>query len=266
LGIVTFSAPTAPTRTDSTPMPATTGRCACVAFTRDSDGTTDRATAGRTLAVLSLSILLLTAPGMSHGEKQPPSYAASSLGMGRVDVFAKGEGGYFCLRIPSLTAIGGGAVGGCHGVLLATAEARSGSSCSDYDQTALVFKRSLDGGATWGSLGVIYQEFNGTNNPVTIGNAAPVALGGGRVLMPFNRNNLDVLLTALMMQARPGPGRGKAWRENCQQTGSGSGLVRLDHWSFLPQGASSSQCIIPRLTTHQGHRSTRLQSTRTTVA
>lgn len=55
------------------------------------------------------------------------------------DVFGKGEGGYFCIKIPDLLHLRRS------GRLLAFGEARTGS-CSDYAATDLVTKRSDDGG------------------------------------------------------------------------------------------------------------------------
>jgi sialidase-1 len=101
-----------------------------------------------------------------------------------VDVFTRGEAGYFCIKIPSLTVMPSGA-------LFATGEGRL-DSCSDFTTTHLVYKRSLDGGKTWSALTTLYAEANGT----VIGNAAPVVLrDSGRVLVVFCRNNLDVLIT-----------------------------------------------------------------------
>lgn len=99
-----------------------------------------------------------------------------------VDVFTAGEGGYFCIKIPSLVRLPGG-------LLLAFGEART-DNCSDFTQTALVSKRSVDGGATWSALTVVHAEPG-----KVIGNAAPVVLPSGRVLLPFCRNNLQVLQT-----------------------------------------------------------------------
>ena len=55
-----------------------------------------------------------------------------------VDVFSKGESGYFCIKIPYLTSMPGGR-------LLALAEGRE-KSCSDYTRTDLVMKTSADDG------------------------------------------------------------------------------------------------------------------------
>src|SRR3989338_9491949 len=103
-----------------------------------------------------------------------------------VDVFSAGEGGYACIKIPSLVCTG-------NGTLIALGEARTGS-CSDFTQTSLVSKRSFDGGATWGALTVVFAE-----EGHVIGNAAPVvvpkgASGGEELVMPFCRDNREVFV------------------------------------------------------------------------
>jgi hypothetical protein len=52
-----------------------------------------------------------------------------------VNVFAMGEAGYYCIKIPSLLVTS-------NGTLLAFGEARK-STCSDYAWTDIVTKRSL---------------------------------------------------------------------------------------------------------------------------
>ena len=54
-------------------------------------------------------------------------FACAQL-QGEVDVFKKGEGGFFCIKIPALLAIPNSSM------LLAFAEARN-DSCSDYTRT-----------------------------------------------------------------------------------------------------------------------------------
>ena len=114
----------------------------------------------------------------------PPPTAAPG-----VPVFARGEGGYYCVKIPSLVAWGAGG----REVLLAFGEGRRGS-CADSAPTDLVLKRSQDGGRTWGALAVVAGD--GAN---TFGNAAPVVSrreGEPDVLVvPFCRNNREVLVT-----------------------------------------------------------------------
>ena len=80
-----------------------------------------------------------------------------------VDVFNRGENGYYCIKIPYLTSLPDGG-------LLAFAEGRR-KSCSDGAWTDLISKRSEDGGATWSELMVIHE---GDAAPTTIGNAAPM--------------------------------------------------------------------------------------------
>jgi len=104
-----------------------------------------------------------------------------------VDVFTSGDGLYFCYKIPSMMQTQ-------DGTLLAFAEGRN-PTCSDFASTDLVYKRSDDLGKTWSSLRVLYSNST-TEESNVIGNAAPVQIASsGRILVPFCRNNHDVLLT-----------------------------------------------------------------------
>lgn len=76
-------------------------------------------------------------------------------------IFANGENGYSCFRIPAIVMTGSG-------TLLAFAEGRK-HGCSDTGDIDLVLKRSLDDGKTWGPLQVVWND--GEN---TCGNPAPV--------------------------------------------------------------------------------------------
>ena len=69
---------------------------------------------------------------------------------GEVDVFSKGESGYYCIKIPDLLITSSG-------VYIAFGEGRM-NNCSDYTWTDLVYKRSFDGGNTWSSLSVLYSN------------------------------------------------------------------------------------------------------------
>jgi len=103
-----------------------------------------------------------------------------------VVVFSRGEAGYFCIKIPVLIST-------FNGTLIAIGEARNGS-CSDFTSTDLVYKRSVDNGATWSTLMVLFG--NSSAESTVIGNAAPVQDSvTGRILIPFCRNNLQVFLT-----------------------------------------------------------------------
>lgn len=76
-------------------------------------------------------------------------------------LFKSGTEGYKCFRIPAI-------VKSSKGTALAFAEGRR-SGCSDTGRIDLVLKRSMDGGATWGPLQVVWSD--GEN---TCGNPAPV--------------------------------------------------------------------------------------------
>ena len=104
-----------------------------------------------------------------------------------VTVFQRGEGGYYCIKIPVLIATS-------NDTLLAFGEGRR-ISCSDFTWTDLIYKRSFDKGATWSPLSVLYSNSSADVHNV-VGNAAPVVLAeSGRVLVPFCRNNGQVMLT-----------------------------------------------------------------------
>ena len=98
-------------------------------------------------------------------------------------VFEKGEGGYFCVRIPSLLTTS-------KGTLLAFGEARM-FTCDDNTQIDIAYKRSVDNGKTWSELKVLYRGNSSGINYNRGGNFAPVQLKyNQRILVPFCRNNL----------------------------------------------------------------------------
>jgi sialidase-1 len=114
--------------------------------------------------------------------------------LGSVVVFEKGEGGYYCHKIPYLTRTHNNA-------LLAFAEARGGAgreACDDFSGTDLVYKRSEDGGNTWSTLKVLYSNSSTDGSEVNIiGNAAPIVDSqNGRIVVPFCKNNEEVWLTS----------------------------------------------------------------------
>jgi sialidase-1 len=76
-------------------------------------------------------------------------------------VFARGEGGYFCFRIPAIARA-------TDGTLLAFAEGRI-ANCGDSGDIDLVLKRSDDRGRTWTPLEVVLD-----GNGHTRGNPVPV--------------------------------------------------------------------------------------------
>lgn len=119
----------------------------------------------------------------------PPLSPALSLSSTiNVTVFRRGEGGYYCIKIPSLVST-------ANGTLIAFGEGRM-FSCSDFTWTDLIYKRSVDGGKTWGPLQILYSNSSRDGVHTVIGNAAPVVLGTSqRILVPFCRNNLQVMKT-----------------------------------------------------------------------
>jgi len=108
----------------------------------------------------------------------------------RIDVFAHGEAGFLCIRLPSLI------IGRRPGVVLAIAEAARWGPCADDVWTDIVIKRSYDSGATWDALRIIYGNSTSPDKLTIIGNQAPVLDKlKGRHLMPFGRNNAEYWLT-----------------------------------------------------------------------
>jgi len=102
------------------------------------------------------------------------------------DVFVAGREGYHTFRIPALLVT-------AKGTLLAFCEGRK-TGRGDHGDLDLILKRSTDGGKTWGPIELIHEE--GGSEKITIGNPCPVVDGSnGRIWLPFNRNNDDVLMT-----------------------------------------------------------------------
>ncbi|MBI1375727.1 MAG: exo-alpha-sialidase [Phycisphaera sp.] len=103
-----------------------------------------------------------------------------------VDVFVGGEGGYHTYRIPALVVSN-------KGTLLAFIEGRK-TSGGDHGDIDMMLRRSTDGGKTWLAMQMVYEE--GDTKKVTIGNPCPVVdRDTGRIWLPFNRDNDDVLIT-----------------------------------------------------------------------
>ena len=91
-------------------------------------------------------------------------------------IYARGEKGYFCFRIPAIVKT-------TKGTVLAFAEGRR-FDCSDEREIDLVVKRSYDNGLTWSELSVIWHDPGNT-----CGNPAPVVdqnTGTIHLLMTWN--------------------------------------------------------------------------------
>jgi hypothetical protein len=87
--------------------------------------------------------------------------------------FSSQSEGYACAKIPVLLRT-------ANKTLIAFAEARK-ENCSDFAQTDLVYRRSMDDGQSWSRLQLLVApsgtEANGLcNNPLVVGNAAPVCM------------------------------------------------------------------------------------------
>jgi len=98
-------------------------------------------------------------------------------------VFRTGESNYTCYRIPALARMPTGEIA-------LYAEARK-DSCGDGGHIDLVYRISADNGTSWGPMRHLYGEST-PETPVTIGNPAPVVVGG-KVLLTFCRDNHQVL-------------------------------------------------------------------------
>lgn len=180
-----------------------------------------------------------------------------------VNVFTSGTEGYNKYRIPTI-------VKAANGDLLAFAEARDGGDTSDID---IVMKRSIDSGATWGSLQLVkdnedfgsFLPLGGLFTDITVGNQSPVVdlldpVHPGRIWMPFTLENDLVFVTY-------SDDHGATWSNHTQITST----VKDSSWGWyatgpvhgiqLERGAHAGRLIIPSdhradelgFTTHGAH-------------
>ncbi|HUT33155.1 MAG TPA: sialidase family protein [Planctomycetota bacterium] len=102
---------------------------------------------------------------------------ASTNGPEQADVFLSGQDGCHTYRIPALVV-------SKKGTLLAFCEGRR-KGRGDAGDIDIVLKRSTDGGKTWGTMQVVWDD--GAN---TIGNPCPVVdRDTGAIWLPVTRNN-----------------------------------------------------------------------------
>lgn len=125
------------------------------------------------LAICCVGLSSVLSPASAQGRVAASAMASAQPGTKTFNyVFKDGEDGYTCFRIPAIVTTTKGAV-------LAFAEGRK-NNCGDAGDIDLVVKRSMDGGKTWGTLEVVWND--STN---TCGNPAPVvdATTGAVVLL-----------------------------------------------------------------------------------
>ncbi len=136
--------------------------------------------------VIAVSIAQAMALAQHVSMSALASTAPSSRNNNMVDVFTAGDGGYYCYRIPSLLKLNDA------GAVALFAEARK-YSCDDHGYVDVVVKISLDSGATWGPMTLVWGESSTFGAKHTIGNPAPVLTKNGTVVLMFNRDNLRLL-------------------------------------------------------------------------
>ena len=159
--------------------------------------------------LVSIAIAALLALIPQHG-----AHAAEALPL--TDVFTAGSDGYHTYRIPALIV-------SPSGTLLLFCEGRK-TSRSDHGDVDLVLKRSTDGGQTWGSLQLVYEE--GGDRKITIGNPCPVVdRETGVVWLPFTRDNDDVFITSSTDD-------GETWSEPQNITSD----VKAEDWTWYATG------------------------------
>jgi len=133
------------------------------------------------LILLVVMVLLLSSLGC---EKKVEEFTISSLN--QEPLWVGGEDGYHTYRIPALLTTK-------QGSLLAFCEGRKNTR-QDHGDIDLLVKRSTDGGKTWSSHQIVYEE--GGTEAITIGNPSPVVdQDTGTIWLPFCRDNKEVLIT-----------------------------------------------------------------------
>jgi sialidase-1 len=118
------------------------------------------------------------------------SVPASPVALTQQVLFRKKTHGYGCFRIPAIVKTN-------KGTLLAFAEARK-KWCGDSGNIDLVVRRSTNGGATWGSLKVVWRGSGTHGNPAPVVDAAT---GRITVLTTYNSASSDFVRTPYMLQS-----------------------------------------------------------------
>lgn len=109
----------------------------------------------------------------------PAQRAAAPPDVLETNVFANGQDGYRCYRIPAIVRAPDGA-------LLAFAEGRR-TDCGDFGDVDLVLRTSGDGGKTWGPLRLVVDYGSAqAGNPAPVFDLTDPRFPGGRLFLVYN--------------------------------------------------------------------------------
>lgn len=159
--------------------------------------------------------------------------------VGGTVLFAAGDSGYACFRIPAIVSRDGKE-------LIAFCEGRK-EGCSDFGDVDIVMRRSEDGGETWSPLVVVVDW-----GELQAGNAAPVwdetdpMYPNGKLLLFYNTG------TASEWDVRSGNGRRQAWFVSSVDGGRSwtspqniTHFVHFDAWSAHPERDERTLAFTP---------------------
>lgn len=178
-----------------------------------------------TVAMVSCVGLALVA-GPVSGSAQPPARdSAKTFNY----VFRNGDDGYSCFRIPAMVTTSKGTV-------LAFAEGRK-NNCGDAGDIDLVLKRSADGGKTWSSLQVVWNDSSNTcGNPTPVVDATTGAVvllstwnrGADKEKLIKNRTGKDTRRVFVLLSMDDG----RTWSAPHEITGE----VKPGDWTWYATG------------------------------
>ncbi|MBX2817330.1 MAG: glycoside hydrolase [Saprospiraceae bacterium] len=150
----------------------------------------------------------------------------------KTPVFEAGQDGYACFRIPAI-------VQAKDGSLLAFAEGRK-QGCSDTGDIDLLLRRSQDGGRTWSSLQIVWDDEGNT-----CGNPAPVMdqnTGFIHLLSTWNHGEdreREIIEETSMDTRRVyhlfSEDNGQTWSQPREVTGS----TKMAYWTWYATGPGS---------------------------
>lgn len=182
-----------------------------------------------TVAVLGMTMAMTSTTG-AHAQPAPPAESDVTPQFDESVIFQREQDGYFCFRIPAVVETN-------DGTLLAFAEGRRSSGCSDSGNIDTVLRRSHDRGKTWGPIEVVSDA--GVD---TIGGPLPIVdQETGRIVLITTHNPaINHNLRTPYLQYSDDDGKTWSKRENIKNdimdpswqkwfaTGPGGGL-QLEH-------------------------------------